>query len=58
MPDNHREQPRMDSGGRMREDTRNHWKMDNLGKVSPLSGIRRIAADPHYKGEAVIGADG
>lgn len=42
----------------MREDTRNHWKMDNLGKVSPLSGIRRIAADPHYKGEAIISADG
>ena len=40
----------------MTEDTRNHWKMSNLGRISP-SGIRRIAADPRYKGEAVIATD-
>lgn len=36
----------------MTEDTRNHWKMDNLGKVS-RAGILRIAADPRYKGECI-----
>lgn len=42
----------------MEEDTRNHWKVSNLGRISPQSGIIRIAADPHYKGEAIISADG
>lgn len=37
----------------MKEDTRNHWKMSNLGRISPQSGIIRIAADPRYKGECI-----
>lgn len=38
-------------------DTRNHWKQDNLGKRSQ-SGIIRVAADPNYKGEAIVGLSG
>lgn len=40
----------------MTEDTRNHWKLDNLGKLSS-AGIRRVAANPNYKGEAIISTD-
>lgn len=40
----------------MKEDTRNHWKLDNLGRLSS-AGIRRVAADPNYKGEAIYSAD-
>lgn len=41
----------------MKEDTRNHWKFDNLGKLSN-EGIRRVAANANYKGEAIISDDG
>lgn len=41
----------------MRDDTRNHWKMDNLGRPSEV-GIIRLAASRTYKGDAVIDVRG